>query len=916
MLGNGGAGEEHNRLLHNATEFVLTRSVEWDGALIAEHFENHSRTRTNGLAVDIDTVFTDHRLLSLFQHLSFNDFSEENLDFLYSVRAMQQEARLLEDDPVDRLRILRDRIVSITRTFLIEGAPSELNITQGCRKATLAAFADLNGAWSLFRDNASLLVRAAHISGMAVPMMPVDAKEAEEIGLMDALNGQVVYRSMSPYAYLHLFDHVEAEVTNLLQPMLRRLNQMLAANLRSFATVAIPRKPHVVVVGGGCAGLTAALLLAKCDDLHVTLVDPKPQYEHLARVREHLEMGPLPEGFDASKTPVLGTAVRYRDALGANFLQGTVDALTPQEIVVDRRPLVYDYVLLCTGARRSLPSNPFPAGAAASESPSDSSSAVIPPADEYVTTWSIADTMASSQKLAVARRAVVIGGGALGIETAAHLASVYGVSLQVIIVTADQRLVQDYSKRTTKLVEEGLAALNVTWVTSTRVHRVTRVGVDKYCLQGSYGYSLAADFVLCCHTPTPNTEILRKPYFPDVLDQETGYPRLNSSAQLRGFTNMFVLGDMSGAQAPCIQAATNDAVFVARNIGRLVQGKGILPRGTKGTAKHLSGIVRRSSLAIGNVRRNIVSGQLIGGFVASSSSSAKDGAPASPLVTAASTTGTSSPQTQYSSLAAATSALSGSGSTTTSTTATTHALIPSAPSTVASQPPHSAGSGGGAQTPSSSVSSSLSAFASAMNASSQATTELAHHFSSLEFNGSIASNGSAENPPLTPGAILTPATTPQSQKSLNQIQMQLPPPTLPSSPTKTAGQLAERLALSGITAGAAASAALGPASESSTAAAAAALAAEGATAAATASPTTTVATATPTAPIASALSLSAAGLSTARVLHQQAMWVKMQLPSKNMTVERAQVDYVRRLRFRLADGLDVSHGQMPKFCYK
>ncbi|MFD0266267.1 NAD(P)/FAD-dependent oxidoreductase [Streptomyces sp. NPDC127106] len=155
---------------------------------------------------------------------------------------------------------------------------------------------------------------------------------------------------------------------------------------------------HVVVIGGGYAGVMAANRLTQRDDVTVTLINPRPAF--VPRLRLHQLVGGTHEA-----------VVDYRGILaeGVRLVVGTVtriDAAGRNVALASGGTLGYDYLLYAVGSGSAEPGVP---GAAEFAHP--------------IATLEAAQRLRSVLGAAPAAAAVsVVGAGPTGIETAAELA--------------------------------------------------------------------------------------------------------------------------------------------------------------------------------------------------------------------------------------------------------------------------------------------------------------------------------------------------------------------------------------------------------------------------------------------------------------------------------------------------------------
>ncbi|MGW5126936.1 NAD(P)/FAD-dependent oxidoreductase [Streptomyces sp. NPDC004069] len=164
------------------------------------------------------------------------------------------------------------------------------------------------------------------------------------------------------------------------------------------------RNTHVMVIGGGYAGVMAANRLTLRDDVTVTLINPRPDFVH--RVRLHQLVG----GSDDA-------VIAYQDVLaeGVRLVVDTVTRIDAAEHSVTPATggtLDYDYLIYAVGS--------------GSGSGSGSAGPSVPGAAEFA--YPIASLEAAQRLRPVLDAApatapvTVVGAGPTGIETAAELA--------------------------------------------------------------------------------------------------------------------------------------------------------------------------------------------------------------------------------------------------------------------------------------------------------------------------------------------------------------------------------------------------------------------------------------------------------------------------------------------------------------
>ncbi len=173
--------------------------------------------------------------------------------------------------------------------------------------------------------------------------------------------------------------------------------------------------PHIVILGGGYAGLMAAARAARTPDAQVTLVDAAPHFTQRIRLHEALAGG---EPRTLAYAPLLAKR-------GVRFLQGRAGEIDPQRQrlagrAADGAPFTLDYDLLILAL-------------------GSAGSADVPGVAEHALRLDSQETVrrASAQVRGLAAaggRVLVVGGGLTGIEAAAELAERHP-GLQVTLAT-------------------------------------------------------------------------------------------------------------------------------------------------------------------------------------------------------------------------------------------------------------------------------------------------------------------------------------------------------------------------------------------------------------------------------------------------------------------------------------------------
>jgi NADH dehydrogenase len=302
------------------------------------------------------------------------------------------------------------------------------------------------------------------------------------------------------------------------------------------STARSPR-PHVVVVGGGFAGLNAAQALAH-SDAEVTLVD-RHNYHTFQPLLYQVGTGYLPP-------EEVGVAFRSVFRRQANLtvrvaVAASVDWTERKLGLADGSSLNFDYLILAVGAETNffdiagMAEHAWPlytlADAIALRThllgALEQAASTAPPADEAITT-------------------VVVGGGPTGVETAGALASMAHelvgpvATLRVILVEAGPRLLSAFSPRSSERALQDLRRRGVEVRLDHNVETADACGVTL-----GDGERIESATVIWAAGVQANGLVR-------ALDLELTRGRVNADAHLRAtdHPNVFVAGDLAAVAVP------------------------------------------------------------------------------------------------------------------------------------------------------------------------------------------------------------------------------------------------------------------------------------------------------------------------------------------------------------------------------
>jgi apoptosis-inducing factor 2 len=308
-----------------------------------------------------------------------------------------------------------------------------------------------------------------------------------------------------------------------------------------MATDSATDRATVVVVGGGYGGVN----VAKALDEHaaVVLVEPKDAFVHnVASLRALVEPAFLPRIFLPYDHLLANGRVEHDRA---------VDVGPHRVVVASGHEIAADYVVLATGS-----TYPFPAKS-----------------DETVTDAAIEQFRAAYDDLLPARRVLLIGAGAVGIELAGEIASKWPDKAVTLLGAADDVLGDDFRPELRAELRAQLVEMGVELVLGASLRALpstapARRGELTVTTEG--GRQIVADIWFRCFGVSPVSEYLgtelRAARRPD------GFVTVGPTLQVAGHDNVFAIGDVSTADAKMAGRAGRQAQLVAENIRKLISG--------------------------------------------------------------------------------------------------------------------------------------------------------------------------------------------------------------------------------------------------------------------------------------------------------------------------------------------------------
>ncbi len=336
--------------------------------------------------------------------------------------------------------------------------------------------------------------------------------------------------------------------------------------------------PHVVIIGAGFGGLTAATKLARAP-VHVTLID---------RRNHHLFQPLLYQVATAGLSPnQIATPIRtiVRHQRNTDVLLDEVSGLdvARKEVLLAGRRLPYDYLVVATGARHAY----FGHDAWESFAPGlKSLDDALEHRKRILLAFERAELEKDPEERARLLTFVVIGGGATGVELAGSIAELARKALvkdfrhispqcaRVVLIEAGPRLLPVFAEALSETARSALERLGAEVRLNTSVTAIDAEGVE------------LGDARIDSRTVLWAAGVASSPVaaWTGAEADRAGRTRVGEDLSLPGYPDVFVIGDcasVAGADGKPLPGtapvAKQQGAYVADIIVRALAGDGERP---------------------------------------------------------------------------------------------------------------------------------------------------------------------------------------------------------------------------------------------------------------------------------------------------------------------------------------------------
>ena len=348
-----------------------------------------------------------------------------------------------------------------------------------------------------------------------------------------------------------------------------------------------PAEPlhHVVIVGGGFAGLYAAKNLARNESVAVTLVDRR-NFHLFQPLLYQVATGALSPGEIAQ--PLRSIVRKDRNT---SVLLGEAVGLDPdgrQVLMSDGGPIDYDTLIVATGARHAYFGHdewaPFAPGLKTIEDAFEMRRRIL-------IAFEAAEREADPEVRREWMTFVVVGGGPTGVELAGALGEIANDTLRrdfrrihppdsrILLIEALDVVLPTYPEKLSRSAAKQLKRLGVTVSTGTKVTAIDANGVMVAHKDGSEE-RIPARTVLWAAGVQAASFGRMVADATGIEPDRTGRIEVGVDLTIAGHPEIFVVGDLAiakrldGRPVPGVApAAIQEGTYVAREIGRRLAGE-------------------------------------------------------------------------------------------------------------------------------------------------------------------------------------------------------------------------------------------------------------------------------------------------------------------------------------------------------
>jgi apoptosis-inducing factor 2 len=288
----------------------------------------------------------------------------------------------------------------------------------------------------------------------------------------------------------------------------------------------------LVIIGGGFTGTTIAKSLER--EMEVTLIDTKDYFEYTPGILRTIVE---PEHLRKIQR-------KHNSYLKhARIIVGNVDNVDKKNVLVNGKKIVYNYLVVASGSDYEMPIK-----------------------EQNVVIGSRASHLDKSfSELQEAKDVLIVGGGLVGIELAAEIATHYK-DKKIKLIHSRDRLIQRNNEKTVKYVEKFLKRKGVEFIFNERIKKS-----EKKDFITESGKVVKADLAFLTVGIKPNYKFLEK-HFSNALSDRRMI-KVDGNLRIVGAKNIFAGGDIVDIdEEKTAQNAEHEGEVIVHNLRALVNG--------------------------------------------------------------------------------------------------------------------------------------------------------------------------------------------------------------------------------------------------------------------------------------------------------------------------------------------------------
>jgi len=292
----------------------------------------------------------------------------------------------------------------------------------------------------------------------------------------------------------------------------------------------------VVILGGGFCGAWVAKKLDRLNDLDVVLVDTKDYFEYSPSIWKLL--------LDTRMYPkIIVPHTRYLKR--TRIVTDPLIQVTPSFVQTKKEKIRFDYLVISTGIDYPI---------------------FLKDKQNVFTVKSGTEVMKYTKKVLAAKTILIIGGGVIGSEVAAELAT-HAPEKKIIVVHPHDRLLERNPPSVSRYAKKFLEGYGVQIIFDEKI-----VDHKKGVFLTSTNRRIKADLGIWCAGITCNPWFLKE--FPAWIFTEKKSLKVNQYLQLEGYPHIYIGGDINDEdEEKTAAAADRQGIFIASNIPRMIAGK-------------------------------------------------------------------------------------------------------------------------------------------------------------------------------------------------------------------------------------------------------------------------------------------------------------------------------------------------------